>query len=196
MDMPLNAEVLCVDGLCGQSKDVIVDRNTEAVTHLVVREKHSPHAELVVPIDLVTETTPHRIRLRCTKDELAELQPFLRVEAVEEESPRYVPFVMPAAVSETQWVPVRHEAIPQGEVAVRQGAHVEASDGRIGRVDEFLVDPVTGQISHMILREGHLWGKRDITIPVSEIDRIEDSTVHLKLDKQAIEALPAVPVRR
>jgi len=73
---------------------------------------------------------------------------------------------------------------------------VEASDGRIGRVDEFLVDPVTGQISHLILREGHLWGKRDITIPVSEIERIEDDSVHLKLDKQSIEALPAVPVRR
>jgi sporulation protein YlmC with PRC-barrel domain len=196
MDMPLNAEVHCADGLCGQSKDVIVDRNTQAVTHLVVKAKHAPHTELLVPIDLVMETTPHRIRLRCTKDELAELQPFLRVEAVEEEIPRYVPFVMPAAVSETKWDAVRREAVLPGEIAVRQRAHVEATDGRIGRIDEFLVDPVTGQVTHLILREGHLWGKRDVTIPVSEIERIGDDTVHLKLDKQAIEALPAVPVRR
>jgi sporulation protein YlmC with PRC-barrel domain len=63
-------------------------------------------------------------------------------------------------------------------------------------VDEFLVDPGSGQITHLALREGHLWGRRDVTIPVSAIDRIEDDIVYLKLDKAAIAALPAIPVRR
>ena len=40
------------------------------------------------------------------------------------------------------------------------------------------------------------WGKRDVTIPVSEIDKIADEAVYLKLDKKAIETLPTVPVRR
>ena len=70
MDLPLNAKVYCVDGLCGQSKELVLDRKTEEVTHLVVKGNHLPHAELLVPVELVAETTPRLIRLRCTKDKL------------------------------------------------------------------------------------------------------------------------------
>jgi sporulation protein YlmC with PRC-barrel domain len=196
MDMPLNVEVYCVDGLCGQSKEVILDRNTEEVTHLVVKEKHSPHAELLVPIDLITETTPHMIRLRCAKGELADLQPSTKVEVIEEKIPYYVPdpYLMPIEIPETNWVAVKRESIPPGEVAVRQGACVEATDGHVGRLDEFLVDPVTEQVTHLVMREGHLWGQRDVTIPVSEIDRLGENTLYLKLNKDQVEALPSTPI--
>ena len=196
MDMPLNVEVYCTDGLCGQSKEVVMDRGTEQVTHLVVKEKHAPHTELLVPIDLVTETTPHTIRLRCANDELAEMQPFLKVEVIEEKFPHHgpTPFLMPIEIPDTKWVTVRREAIPPGEVAVRQGARVEATDGRIGRLDEFLLDPVTEQVTHLVMREGHLWGQRDVTIPVSEIDHLGEKTIYLKLDKDQVEALPSTPI--
>ena len=86
--------------------------------------------------------------------------------------------------------------IPAGEVVIRRGTSVEATDGAVGKVDEFLVDPEDDSISHLVLREGHLWGKKDVTIPVSEIDKITDEAVYLKLDKETIETLPTVPVRR
>jgi len=73
---------------------------------------------------------------------------------------------------------------------------VDASDGHIGHVNEFLVDPLNGHITHLILREGHLWGKKDVTIPVSEIDRIAEGTVHLKLNKHEVDELPGIPVHR
>ena len=93
-------------------------------------------------------------------------------------------------------MPLEHEHIPVGEVAIRRGTSVEATDGRIGKVDEFLVHPENDVITHLVLREGHLWGKKDVTIPVSEIDKIAEEAVYLKLDKKAVEALPTVPVRR
>jgi sporulation protein YlmC with PRC-barrel domain len=77
-----------------------------------------------------------------------------------------------------------------------RGARVEATDGRVGRVDEFLIDPENDHITHIVLREGHLWGQRDVSIPVSEIERVEEDAVYLKLSKRKIEALPATPVRR
>ena len=196
MDMPLNVEVYCVDGLCGQSKEVVMDPKTEEVTHLVVREKHSPGTELLVPVDLVAETTPHQIRLRSAKDELAELQPLLRVEVIEEKIPHYVPdpYLMPIKIPETKWIAVTREAIPPGKIAVRQGARVEATDGQVGRLDEFLVDPVTVQVTHLVMREGHLWGQRDVTIPVTEIDRLGEKTIYLKLNKDQVEALPSTPI--
>ena len=51
---------------------------------------------------------------------------------------------------------VEHEQIPLGELAVSGGAHVEATDGRMGRVDEFLVNQENGYITHLVMREGHL----------------------------------------
>lgn len=196
MDIPLKVKVYCVDGPCGQSKEVVLDRNTQEVTHLVVKENGAPHSELLVPVDLITETTPHEIRLRCPRGELAELQNFLKTDIVEEKVPRYVPDVnlIPLQVPESKWVTVRREDIPPGEVAVRQGARVEATDGLLGRLDEFLVDPVTEQVTHLVMRKGHLLGQRDVTIPVSEIEHLEENTIYLKLNKEEIQALPSTPI--
>jgi sporulation protein YlmC with PRC-barrel domain len=105
--------------------------------------------------------------------------------------------VWPYQVPEvTKTVAVRHKRVPHGELAVQRGAQVRASDGRIGRVDEFLVDPEDGHITHLLLREGHLWGQKDVTIPISEIERIDENTVYLKLNKHDIGKLPAIPIRR
>jgi hypothetical protein len=97
-------------------------------------------------------------------------------------------------VPETEWVTVRREAVPPGEIAVRQGARVEATDGHVGRLDEFLLDPVTAHVSHLVMREGHLWGQRDVTIPVSEIDRLGENAIYLKLSKDQVGALPSTPI--
>ena len=202
MDIPLNAEVHCVDGVCGRSTYVVVNPVNEQVTHLVVREEWFPHAEYLVPLDLVIESTSDTIRLRCTKEDLVMQEPFTEVEYVEGDLPdfRYEkgdymlwPYNVP---EEDEMVSVETERVPPGELAVRRGTHVKALDGRVGQVDEFLVDPVSEHITHLILREGHLWGQKDVTIPVSEIAHIEEDTVHLKLTKKQIEALPTIPLRR
>jgi sporulation protein YlmC with PRC-barrel domain len=88
------------------------------------------------------------------------------------------------------------EQIPHHELAIHRGSNVEAANGPIGQVDEFIVDPTNNHITHLLLRRGHLWGKKDITIPVKEIDYIEQDNVHLKLNKDEVKALPAVAVRR
>jgi len=82
-----------------------------------------------------------------------------------------------------------------GEVVIRRGAQVRATDGKVGKVDEFLINPGNGLISHLVMREEHLWGAKDVTIPVSEIEKIDDEMVYLKLDKQTISSLPAIPVK-
>jgi hypothetical protein len=66
----------------------------------------------------------------------------------------------------------------------------------IGHVEAFVAHPVTGHITHLTLRKGHLWGQREITIPMSAIRKIEADEVQLNLTKPEIEALPSVPVER
>jgi hypothetical protein len=202
MDIPLNAEVQCADGLCGRSTYVIVNPVTQKVTHVVVEERVFPHTEYLVPLELVTESTPTLIRLSCVAGDLITLDPFIDVEFVPGETfsdydyAGEEVFLWPYALPDAGVIPEEHERIPPGELAVRRGARVEATDGHVGRVDEFLVDPESEHITHLILREGHLWGQKDVTIPVSQISRIDEDTVHLKLGREQIEALPAIPVRR
>jgi hypothetical protein len=208
MDIPVNVNVHCADGLCGRSTYVLIDPVLEQVTHLVVRDAEAPHTERVVPVTSVAGTAPDVILLKCTRKEFQGMEPFILTEYVKEDLPdpradrlAYVgtgsymlwPYVLPTRI---EYVRVEQEQIPPGELAVRRGARVEAKNGLVGRVDEFVVHPETGHITHLVMREGHLWGRKDVAIPVSGIEHYEQDTVYLKLSKQQIEALPAVPVRR
>jgi hypothetical protein len=104
---------------------------------------------------------------------------------------------MPYITSEVSvQVPVEHQQIPLGELAVHRGTRVEATDGHVGHVDEFVVNKVDGSITHLVMREGHLWGQKDVIIPLSALGETHEDTVFLNLDKQQIESLPAFPVSR
>jgi hypothetical protein len=202
MDFPLKAKVNCADGECGRSTYLIINPVSRQVTHLVVAEMRAPHSERLVPVNWIDETAPDMILLSCNRDKFGKMRPFVETEYLRELLPDYdnapedywlLPYKVPQAIKTVQ---AKHQRIPHGELAVQRGARVEATDGHVGRVDEFLVDGTDMHITHLVLREGHLWGEQDVTIPVSEIDRIEEETVHLKLDKRQVEALPAIRVQR
>jgi hypothetical protein len=59
-----------------------------------------------------------------------------------------------------------------------------------------VIDPETHRITHLVLRQHFLLNKWIVTIPVSEIERAEVDTIFLKIDKAAVEALPAVALKR
>jgi sporulation protein YlmC with PRC-barrel domain len=192
-DVPVGADVECADGLCGVCTAVVVEPHSEAVTHIVVRERDFPHQQRLVPLERVAATNPARIRLDCRADELGTMPEFVETEYV----PGALPYMLwPMGIPEPGPVILEHERVPDGELAVHRGAHVEATDGAVGRVEEFLVDPASGRITHLVLREGRLWGQKDVTVPVTAIGRLAEDTIYLTLDRRAVADLPAVPVRR
>ena len=201
--IPINAHVECKDGRVGISSHVIIDPTSRKLTHIVVSEEEAiAPRNWLVPIDAVSETSHDLIHLNCTKEELDQLEPFEGVHYVEvsHEEGDYPadavylsPFVSPL---KTGFVPLSVEKVPQGELAIRRGALIQATDGYVGRLSEFLVDPESGEVTHMILEEGHLWGKQEVTIPVSTIDRTADNMIFLKLDKEEVEYLPTIPLQR
>ena len=75
-------------------------------------------------------------------------------------------------------------------------AKVRASDGQIGLVGGLISDESGETVTHLILQEGHLWGKKEVALALSAVDRVEGDVVYLKLDKKAIERLPTIPQRR
>jgi len=136
-----------------------------------------------------------------TIEEFSQLEPFNQTEFIYTDLPYHAqdpkltllwPYVTPSKrVVDSQIRP-----IPPGQLAVRRGARVRATDGPVGRVDEFLVDSENCYITHLVLRAGNLLGKKSVTIPVSEIDRIEEKVVHLKIDKKAVKLMPTIKVKR
>lgn len=54
--------------------------------------------------------------------------------------------------------PILHDKVPVGEVEVRPGEQVHATDGNIGRVQGLVIDPNDHHVTHVLLQEGHLWG--------------------------------------
>jgi len=211
MNIPLNAQVECTDGVCwhviGRSVFILINPVIDQVTDLVVKEDASPHTEYIVPLDLVAETTADTIRLNCTRAELEKMEPFTKTTFIQEKIPTmnfgyrgggigtyfYLPYITAKTIMQ---MPVEHQQIPLGEMAVRRGTRVEATDGYVGKVDELVVGPDHGYMTHLVMREGHLWGKKDIIIPLSALGDIRDNTIFLKLDKRQVESLPTFPVHR
>lgn len=195
--IPLGAQVHCSDGAAGRSTCLIVDPIGEIVTQVVVYDRGRPiELERVVPIERIAETTHDSISLDCTRDELRELPTFDSVGYIPREDDAgtrtfFWPFARPEAVT----LPLEHERVPLGELALRHGADIEATDGRVGKLGELLVDD-DRRITHIVLMEGHLWGRREVAVPVSMIQDAEDELVRLRVDRDAVEKLPAIPVKR
>lgn len=201
IDIPINADVQCKDGTCGTSTCVILNPITRRITHLVVRERGRQGLERLVPIRYVAESTSQSIHLACTKDELAKAEPFIEKRYLREKTSEisYAAtgyMLLPYAVPRETMTLVEEEQIPPHELAIHRGARVKATDGQLGQVDEFLINPITQHITHLVLREGSLWAQREVTIPVSAIDRIVEDQVYLKLSKAEIDTLPTIPMRR
>jgi len=206
MEIPLKAQVECTNGICGRSEYVLINPQTDQVTNLVVRETASPNTEYVVPVELVSATIADTIQLHCSKAELEKMGKFVKTTYVEEKMPMMSPgyggglgtyYYMPFVTAEmTVQVPEEQLQIPPGELGMTRGTRVEATDGYIGHVDEFVVNPKNNRITHLVMREGHLWGQKDVIIPLSAMGERRADSVFLKLDKRQVESLPTFPVHR
>jgi sporulation protein YlmC with PRC-barrel domain len=200
----MKAEVHCADGVVGRSTYVIGNPSNNKITHLVVKSYRPPFHEYLVPVDQVEETTDDRIKLKCTRNQLIEMEPFEYEEYRRTETPGYLywsPHVIPGTgymYSEDveTHIRVKRRNIPEGEVALYRGARVEATDGYVGQVDELLISSKDMQVTHLVLLVRHIFEKREITIPVSQIDHISESTIYLKLDRQSVGELPTAPIQR
>ncbi|HUI90159.1 MAG TPA: hypothetical protein VLX61_15680 [Anaerolineales bacterium] len=75
IDLPTKAEVDCSDGAAGCSTYVTGNPINRQITHLVVKSNRPPFHEALVPVDKIQETTPDRIKLKCTRIELEKMEP-------------------------------------------------------------------------------------------------------------------------
>lgn len=200
MEITLNTEVECADGIVGRSTYLIINPVSEEVTHLVVRSNERPHTERLVPSVWIAQSSHDGIVLSCTQDEFEDMEPFIETEFIKVDIPRYTdgglgwPYVTTSYSQKRE--PIQHMNIPVHTRELRRNTPIMATDGRVGRVDELLVGPANKHITHIVMRKGHLFGERDVVIPLSAIKKIEDDLITLNLDKKAIGDLETAPIHR
>ena len=207
----IGSGVSCTDGSCGELTRVVVDPVAGTLTHLVVEPAGRLGLARLVPIDLVdADAGGGQLRLTCTLTEFAHLDPAEETQFVPGTQgygmygPQQVltwpystlggatpvPQKLLDGVSET----VTYDTVPVGEVEVRRGEHVHATDGAIGHVEDLVIDPRSHHVTHVLLQEGNLWGRKEVAIPITAVTSTDDG-IRLSLSKHEVGNLPPVDVQ-
>jgi sporulation protein YlmC with PRC-barrel domain len=190
-EFAMGAEASCADGPGGKVTRVIIDPASGTVTHLVIEPKNwLGAAGRLVPLDLVEAATADGIRLRCTVEEFGRLEAAEETEVLDGVAGGlglgglYSPMGLPSPVQA-----IVEDVVPLGEADISRGEPVHAVDGPIGRVEGVRVDPGDHRVTHVLLQEGHLWGRREVVIPASAVTKVEGG-IWLSLTKEQVENLP------
>ena len=202
----IGSEAVGSDGYRGEVLAVVVDPAARTVTHLVVEPRGREGLARLVPLDLadLADTAgagPDPVRLRCTETE------FMNLEAAEETLAEFVPgYPDPVQLLPPGWrgagggtadggtilrIPEKEtiDVVPPGEVEERRGDHVHATDGDIGGLRGLRIDPGSRRVTHVLVREGHVWGHQDVDIPAEMVAGFGDG-IRLSITRQQVRDLP------
>jgi sporulation protein YlmC with PRC-barrel domain len=214
MQLRLGTHVRCADGVIGEVGDVVIDPVSRRLTHVVVETEQN--AARLVPASHIPDdqTDGHELVIACTRGEFDDFESVLEFSYVsldefpagDADSDVGVETVisMPLYGAEEfgdypgeygSSVGLAYHRIPKGEAEVRRSSAVISADGhQIGCACGFVI--YDGRVTHVVLEHGHLWGTRDVTIPIDAVDTIETDELTLSISKEDVSALPAVRVHR
>ncbi len=217
MRLEIGNRVRCTDGVYGELADIVIDPLEKRVTHLVVQPEQGEGEARLVPIQLAkgTDDKHREIELECTLEEAQGFESvresaYLRLGENPAKDPDWdvgvedvlaMPYYAELDVAGYQGALasntiIYYDRVPKGEVEVRRASAVISADGHsLGEVDGFVVD-ADEHITHFVLERGHLWGRREVSIPIGAVARVESDAVYVAMSKDEVGALPAVRVGR
>jgi sporulation protein YlmC with PRC-barrel domain len=216
--LDLGCPVHCADGAFGELADVVIDPTTRRVTHLVVQPQGAGERTRLVPVERarVGDEADGTIVLDASAEEIGRLEPvrqaaYLRMGEFPVEDPDWqvgvgellaLPYyqgldaVGAAPIAYEDHVMWKYDRIPKGDVEIRRASPVTSSDRHhVGHVDGFVVD-AEDHIGHLVLEHGHLWGQREVVIPIGAVASVETDAVVLTLTKDEVGALESRRVHR
>jgi uncharacterized membrane protein len=178
--IPLTAHAECTDGPCGDLSGLCVRADSRVLEYYVVRDTTPGHPiERLVARTRVDPGAISSVKLDCTREELAKMQP-LNVQEMQQ-----------LKAGSSQSGVVDSERAPDGTGVLRQDQTVEAKNGKVGKLIGVVVDDA-GQITHFYTRLDKK-GSEELFLPVSAVFYVDRTTVFLRLDKHQLESLPPLP---
>ena len=201
----IGATASCTDGPCGQVRCVVVDPVARDVTHIVVQTKHRMGLGRLVPLDLL-DAAGDQITFTCDSAAFMELEVAEQIQFMPRSIgyttynpqdtltlPYYGLGLAAVTAADNPALVVTHHALPLGEVGVHRGDCVHATDGEIGTVKGLVIERLSHHVTHVLLQEGHLWGRRDVAIPIDAVTTFEGG-IRLDMPKSAVQSLPLVQI--
>ena len=181
--IPLTAHAECVDGPCGDLAGLVIRADSRTLDYYVVRDTTPGHPiERLVPRAQVDLAATNPIHLNCTVAELGKMQPLnvQEVTAGGRSSGAVYGHAGGYGVADS-------ERAPDGTGVLRQDQHVEATDGKIGKLSGVTVDD-EARITDFYLRlDRH--GSPELLLPTSAVSYVDRTTVYLQLDKHQVQSL-------
>ena len=190
----------------GSLDRVVLDPETKEVTHVVVEKSMLFTTNKVIPIEYVNLEQGERIMLNQTEKELDKLPAYNEsyyigldpndyqydnIEAVYWYPPLPVPWQTMAG---PMWYPSSKptslkKVIPEGTVALKEGARVISKDGKyIGNVERVIVDS-DERITHIVVGEG-VFLKKNKLVPAHWITGVDHDRVDLTVWSDLFDQLP------
>jgi sporulation protein YlmC with PRC-barrel domain len=214
MQLKLGTSVRCRDDSVGELTDVVIDPIEKRVTHLVVVTDDGGESARLIPVELAHDYARSEIALDCAASELTRFESvreyaYLPLGEQPDQDPKWdigVEDVLatPTAGAEqvgdyvgelSPNVAMTYDRVPKGEVELRRSSGIESADGHfVGHIDGIVIDDAV--ITSLTLERGHLWWRKDVTIPVESVSSVSSDSVTLSLTRDQIAALPAVRARR
>lgn len=213
VDIDIGAVVYTVHGhRFGKVAAVVIDRDLQEATHLVVRRGYVFPADVVVPMGYVGQIEDRSVTLTISGEEAAHL-PSLEAEASEplevsdqdasglgppmgeniwaDGPPVALPPLLTTATSVQPYVVERWRNVPPESLVLTDGLPVRGSDGRVvGFVDQLVVDPKSGAVTHIVVRGGGI-RYQEKAVPVGWIEESdEDTGIVLAVPSKQVQELP------
>lgn len=214
MQLRKGATVYAADGSkLGNVERVVLEPRTKEVTHIVVDKGFLFGEDKVVPVSLIGAVEDDAdVHLRQDAGELDLLPDFVETEFVPsgvaeaaDDHPvdyaRSLYWVPPVGVAwwhgfgwpnyvANEIVRVKEVNIPEGTVALEEGAKVIAADGEhVGQVEAVLTEPQADRATHLIVSEGLFFPDRKL-VPAQWVNMVLEKEVHLAVPARLLEELP------
>jgi len=186
VDLYIGATVETSDGQeAGVVERVVVDLDTNEVTHYVVHTELGRRRDVLIPAALADE----RIRilsLRLSPQELENLPDYQEVRyglpphgfSGRPASGSNVPAPGMGVGLPTQW---------DRNVELTQGEPVECEDGPVGALKGVVVDEITDEVTDLVVELTQL--RKSATIPTAWASKLGPGRIHLQCQKQEVEAV-------
>ena len=216
MQFKENAEVVKSDGQkVGKMDRVVFDPNSNELTHLIVQKGFLFTEDKVVPLDCVESATEERVVLKEEQLDLDDFPNFeethyVPVEEADELEEReydsldklawYYP--VPGAawwrqrslanpgISKPPYVRKTEVNIPEGTVALEEGAKVVSSEGEhVGNIERVYADEEEQRVTHLLISKGLISKSRKL-IPSMWVDSVRENEVRLSIGERFVEKLP------
>ncbi|MGB5986134.1 MAG: PRC-barrel domain-containing protein [Desulfobacterales bacterium] len=212
----LNYQLLAKDGEIGRCKDFLFDDRQWGIRYMVAdTSRWLPGRKVLIsPLSLgAPQWTQSLLPVQLTKEQIKE-SPALDEDAPVSRQyemrwfdfyayPYYWPHTTLWGINPPPPVPLTQEAPEEEQIEVAnesqlrsvrevKGYAIDASDGEIGHVEDFILEDTLWSLRYMVVDTRNWLPGRKVLIAPQWIDHIDwaDSAVHVKLDRARIESSP------